>query len=621
MRSLFAVVAGLWLGTAAAAADFTASNGRGSLWVHEAAARQLSLAVEPTGARGKDGGLYREFDVALRGRLGFDLAFGHYAYARTGALALDAPVRVAAGKRVRTLALSIVPHQGGDTHLALATAKGDVWFTLDDVHQRYDDGRAIAFGYQDLRVGPALAKFLGRPAASGQFVGAMHFMLEGESSDVAKDIASCNAPSWPGTPGTTTNVALTALTAVQPLCEGCDGTGNNPAARVKLVPSVALRNIGTSDVPWYPMFYGGTFPPSAGSPPPYGVRDQHPFLVWNVYRIANDGRLEQVARSGVKHAFATGNEGCLCRNFNVLAPECGDTYDVGSNEYDLMLGPRSDVIAYSGEFGRCGSRFDDGNTTPAVCDGVRDSSAIAPLDYRAVVPESVLAQGGRFFMEAWYVIRDDVNIYDTMGSREFVPQWVPPVNGAPGFWRANLSPSMPLVEGPVLDRYATLLQEAGEQVMLRDVVTPTGKLKVLSRATSIGNGRYRYEYQVANFDFSRPTTDTSSPFGLRVLSNRGIAGVSIPLAADAGLAEIGFRDGNGASADDWATAIGPEAITWTSSSSTLDWGSTYRVDFTSTREPAAGNLTLSAADGAPATLSAEALLPVGAQALWSNGFE
>jgi len=37
--------------------------------------------------------------------------------------------------------------------------------------------------------------------------------------------------------------------------------------------------------------------------PPH-TNDQHPYLVWNFYRLA-DGRLEQIGVSGAKHAFLT----------------------------------------------------------------------------------------------------------------------------------------------------------------------------------------------------------------------------------------------------------------------------------------------------------------------------
>jgi hypothetical protein len=59
--------------------------------------------------------------------------------------------------------------------------------------------------------------------------------------------------------------------------------------------------VAQNAVPWYSKF--------SGSFPPYN-NDQHPFLVWNMYRVAN-GAIQQIGASGMKHAFLTINSNCL----------------------------------------------------------------------------------------------------------------------------------------------------------------------------------------------------------------------------------------------------------------------------------------------------------------------
>ena len=72
--------------------------------------------------------------------------------------------------------------------------------------------------------------------------------------------------------------------------------------RVVIAPSATLRNVGTADVPWYPKFHTGV---GETYPQPYD-RDQHPFLVWALYRQTGEV-FEQLAVSEAKHAFFTVN--------------------------------------------------------------------------------------------------------------------------------------------------------------------------------------------------------------------------------------------------------------------------------------------------------------------------
>ncbi|MDP1270841.1 hypothetical protein, partial [Klebsiella pneumoniae] len=65
---------------------------------------------------------------------------------------------------------------------------------------------------------------------------------------------------------------------------------------IKVAPSATLKSLGFGDAAWIPKFQTLSFYDIPGYP-----RDQHPFLVWNMYRIA-DGRIEQLGASGVKHA-------------------------------------------------------------------------------------------------------------------------------------------------------------------------------------------------------------------------------------------------------------------------------------------------------------------------------
>ena len=48
---------------------------------------------------------------------------------------------------------------------------------------------------------------------------------------------------------------------------------------------VNLQGLDGADVPWFTKFTGPF--------PPYN-NDQHPYLIWNMYRIDSNGKMEQI---------------------------------------------------------------------------------------------------------------------------------------------------------------------------------------------------------------------------------------------------------------------------------------------------------------------------------------
>ena len=118
-------------------------------------------------------------------------------------------------------------------------------------------------------------------------------------------LGQCATPNWPTAPDSDADVTLVSLgsdsgtSGVQQMrCPNCNGASAGP---IVIAPDAKLANEGTADVLWWKQFTA----PSA----PYG-NDQHSFLVWNLYRIDAQGRLEQIGVSGLKHAFFTVNTDC-----------------------------------------------------------------------------------------------------------------------------------------------------------------------------------------------------------------------------------------------------------------------------------------------------------------------
>ena len=619
--------------------EWRATHGVAQLEVSEAATAQYGIAVVSRGGEAlepRDD--YDRTKHALAGGFDFSIAHGHYAYPAGGSLAgVALALRDSRRAKSLVLELELVPGDGRG-RFDLVDARGAVWFAARDVHQNFDaaTGR-LAMTHLDLRAGAALARWAKRPRLEGQIFGAMHLFLDGErDARLAKGLQSCAPAVWPGSPGTTTDVLLDRLTSVDARCNGnnaggtaglCNGTGSSPDARVKIVPSVRLSNAGTSDVPWYQKFTRTSAPDGAY---PYATFDQHPFLVWNVYRIDGDGRIAQIGRSGAKHAFFTGNEDCACAGGQILyhaprlshptSPQCADTYDFASNDLVSELGPRDEVLARAGVFGRCGSIFDPD------CDGLQNRSDPNPeneqLRYRAPLHESelVAAQhpGARWFVEAWYVVRDDVDLYNTMGNREFTPTWA-------GFWDLDIVPeAAPIPNGAVIDRWVAPGGTAAD-ARNTEVVSAKGRLKLAVRVTPQPDGRYRYDYALMNFDYADPATAGAEP-NLEVVSNRGIAALRIALPDETTASAFETHDGTGTGDDDWTVHREPARIVFSAGGdpgdpNTLDWGSMYRFTFDADAAPVEGTATLVPHDAAAATLDAATLVPGASELLFANGFE
>jgi hypothetical protein len=199
----------------------------------------------------------------------------------------------------------------------------------------------------------------------------------------------------------------------------------------------------TAGIAWNQKFTGST---------PYG-NDQHPYLIWNLYRTNSDGRLEQIGRSGVKHAWLTTNGSCLDstaeHDSHILGRGCLDTYGTGNNDTSSDLGPRSEIVPATGIWGRCGSIYDPG------CHGSQTASPNGSYDQRMIVKEQQISPtvnpGASYLFESWYVAREDVNIYNSMATRSGAPSYSStwnPGGDAVGYSDTNALPAAATSSAP-----------------------------------------------------------------------------------------------------------------------------------------------------------------------------
>jgi hypothetical protein len=533
--------------------------------------------------------------------------------------------------------------------IAVVDAEGRAWFTADHAHYGFDEQGPGTFSMynMNLRLSDAFAQALGRADLAGYPIGSLEFRARAQLNRAPAQPEGggvCSAP-FSG-PGLVTDISLiyddeaSGWTAhddsvyarrcsLPPTPNGGACTASSTTGKVVMDQDSSLRNTGTTGVAWHEKFTS----PS----PPYG-NDQHPYLIWNLYRVDADGRIKQIGVSALKHAFLTINWAhvpgeCGCAEGHVIYPTCEDTYSLANNDNSSSggsqqqnLAPRSELIPKTAVWGRCGSVWD------ANCDGAMDPNSGAQnlYQYRMLVDESdmqpPLSTGAHYYFEYWYIVRDDVNIYNTMGYREIQPF----KNGA--VWQVNLvnagASDHDFFLGPALNRWVDPAAP-GANAMNQELSTPLGRARVAVKATDIGGGQWRYEYSVMNFDYAHVRIDPShaSEPNLKVLENHGFYRFKVPLPTGVVASALRFDDADDNAANDWTVTTTGGVVSWKSppSSNMLDWGMLYHFEFTANAPPSAATIGIV---GAPT--STEGDLPYTLDLLgphnvddtiFSNGFD
>ena len=518
---------------------------------------------------------------------------------------------------------------------------GRVLFYADRLmYDLVDGGKSFQIRSMDLRLAPALAFALGHPEFADIAVAEIKALMPVVSSVAGDSPKACGDPNWPGeaAPAAQTYLAdvfMTTFTAQYSRCRAgaaggtCDGPGGASDGQIVFTPSSTLLNnvnngtpvatvagdpLGTSsalysaDVEWEAKFTNAV----AG---PYGATDQHPYLIWNLYRTDADGILQQVGRSGVKHAFLTINVGSGCESCNgghVLGRSCSDTYGVGNNDSSSDLGPRRELIPARGQWGRCRSIYD------LNCDGASNASGNSTFDQRLIVRESALDVaanvGASWLFESWYLVREDINIYNTMATRPVTPAW----NGS--MW--SVSNGTPLRLGSALDRWVAAAS-AGVIARSDELDTAEGHAKLGLRVTDLGGGTWRYQFALMNFDFARAVTQGAEP-NLEVLRNNGLSAFALNVASAATISDVRFVDGDLSSTNDWAATRSGSTLTWRAPDvgASLNWGSLVSFGFVANIGPTSATAQFEVAElGMPSSYSVNTLAPAGIDAIFSDGFE
>jgi hypothetical protein len=457
--------------------------------------------------------------------------------------------------------------------------QGRVLLLADHMHMRLEPEAArLAVFNMDLRLSRTFAELLGEPRHEGLAIGVLTLdaAVTAPVDHKASLQGSCTSPQW----DLDVDVGLIGMGSVTQTARQ-DG-------RVVVTPSATLRNVGAADVPWYQKF-SGTFPPFNN--------DQHPFLVWAFYRVS-DNRLRMIGQSQVKHAFLTINSNCPCSSGNILwAVGCEDTYGTGTNSSRNNLAFRDEIEAHLGIWNRCGSHFDQN------CDGAQDpgtGNGTDVFDRRMAIPETELqVSPATYYADAWYLVRDDINIFNTMGYHQVTPVF------SGSTWSFGLGP---FTLGPVINAWVNPANP-GLGNSNTTITTVDGHVQVAARTTDLGGGNIQYSYAVMNHDFDRQ-----------------IRSFSVPLGPGVTPTDIFFGDLNQSTADDWQATVAGGSITWSTppgdpGANALDWGTLYSFSFVVQGPPVPATATLGILEpGIGTTLTTGTVAPIAA-GIFSDGFE
>lgn len=225
------------------------------------------------------------------------------------------------------------------------------------------------------------------------------------------------------------------------------------------------------------------------------------------------------------------------------------------------------------------------------------------LDRRLSVVESdLLLPGARYFIETWYLVRDDINVFNSFGRKEIDPE-------LDGFW--TFPAASAFRQGPVIGDYLLLQAEqaaANSQSISASkvdvVASGEGHLQLASTVSKIAEDQWRYDFALMNIDF-----------------DRAIDGFDIPIPAGMNVLETDYFDGDADLANDWIVSFPAGMVRFQAPDGiSLKWGSLISFRFMADKAPAEAEAELKVAvAGAPQNLTIQTL--AGVPPIFEDSFE
>ncbi|MEM7289503.1 MAG: hypothetical protein AAF412_03870, partial [Pseudomonadota bacterium] len=301
---------------------------------------------------------------------------------------------------------------------------------------------------------------------------------------------------------------------------------------------------------------------------------------------------------------------CSCSGSNILWVGCTDTYSAGNNDSSTHMGPRSEILPALGQWARCNSFFDSDCNEDQ--DGFSSDGFINRMQVLEADVNPTDNPNARYFMEAWYVVRDDINIFNSMGYREVQPLW----NGAT--WTFPVQDDY--IQGPVKDIWvdgSSPPPNADSELL----DTGEGLIRLDMKATELAPGQWKYNYLVTNYEFMRFETAGAEP-NLELLSAIGFDEFLVPIGSEVSISNVEFARADRTAGIDWDDSTDSNSVHWSDAGDTpLNWGSSYRFSFVADALPSEGAVEIVPGAGNPAPFQIDTLIPGVPESIFTDGFE
>lgn len=441
-------------------------------------------------------------------------------------------------------------------------------FSLEHAGAVYNfDAKQLQVGNLDIILTERAARELGRPDLAGQTIGFLKVFGDSDPIDGGGDVLPPLKGQQRGGPPSVIDLALSDMGGISYVAR----VGSYPNGTNALTCYTTSCNVGTQNINWNPP-----------------MSTTHPGIIISLYRL-NNGRLEQIGSSWVKHGFlATNLNQCgTCHDSSgyFLGINCSDTYGGGNNDDQYYLGGRDEWNPFTGVWTCQGSWFSNYMND---CTRRNSGSGLSAIDHRLAVKDSDLGNSGaQYYYEAQYMTQNDSNIYNNIATKRCSMTWTG------SSWNFQSLESAEVV-GPMINRY-------GE---LRSFAMPRtdGDIIVAVQTSSLGGGMYHYDYAVYNSN-----------------SDRQMRQFTVPIPDGRTVQNIGFHDVDNDATNDWQGAYSGGVVTWStgtegsSSANPLKYAHIFNFRFDSDVPPVLASqqvgLFKSAGNG-PGTLSVATKGPV-----------
>lgn len=294
----------------------------------------------------------------------------------------------------------------------------------------------------------------------------------------------------------------------------------------------------------------------------------HPVIGQNVYRLEN-GRFEQIGMGWLKHGVSAlqSNLCCDCTPASTgarLGVGCSTASSAGLHGLQTILGPRTDVNAFTGVF----------PYPYTIGFGQTGDSIYKRVQVLTDDLDPALHPGALYFGESHVVAADDAGAGNGLNNLSHRPMLVGgPLGG--GF-------SMVMTgDTTTMEPAIRAWQQADPTVSLVDLQVPgEGRFMVGSNAYDNGDGTWRYEYAVFNLDSDLSGQSFSVDLGQAVT------------VTDIGMSYPRYHSGELVTDAPWAATVTGDVITWSTDTfavnpdaNALRWGTTYSFWFTADTAP------------------------------------